>query len=201
MFFEVTIAICYAAHERPHTTKHPFRTEANAHAFIARRIAEILSMRPGWKVLSDMTHTSEYGSSRTVAIAHRNEVRATLRLETRHFEDDLEEALAAPVLPPEAEVSAIDEDAPQPEQDPYAEVTVAEDAPTPQRRRGRHTSKHIPSKPRLHGKQDRGRDRSPRRDKPRRDSKKKTKSTKPHDNEKAPQSKRPHKGPKTGRQG
>ena len=173
MFFEVTIAICYAAHERPHTSRHPFRTEGAAHAFITRRIREITERFPAWSVLSDIAHASDHGVSRTVALAHRNEVRATLRLETRRFEDDLEEALDAPSLPQDIVASAYDEDAPQPEPDPYAESSI-DGAPAPAHApRRRHTSKHKHRKPSLHGKGRGGNARPPQHGRPRPPRKKK----------------------------
>lgn len=167
MFFEVTIAICYTAHERPHTSRHPFRTEGAAHAFITRRIREITERFPAWSVLSDIAHTSDHGVARTVALAHRNEVRATLRLETRRFEDDLEETLTAPALPPEADMTAYDDGAPQPEPNPYAESSI-DGIPAPAYSpRRRHTSKHKHQDPHLHGKGHGGNARPPQHGRPR----------------------------------
>lgn len=144
MFFEVTVSICYAARERPYTTRHPFRTENAAHTFITRRTAEIIAQRPAWSVLSDIRRAREYSTTRTVAIAHRNEVQATLRLETRHFEDDLEETLSEQtVIPEEADKLVVDAG-------PDGEEPVPDTPDRPHRHRA--TSRIRKNTPSFHGK-------------------------------------------------
>ncbi len=88
----VNIAICHSRHGRPHTTRHPFREPANARAFIDRRIGETTAAHRGWRVLSDIDRVTDAGVYRTVAIAYRNEVVATLRMESRRFQDHLQAA-------------------------------------------------------------------------------------------------------------